>query len=40
MSMESYNAEDLIQFDNHKKLGFIIQTSPESLTVLNEDNKS
>lgn len=39
MSMESYNAEDLIQFDNHKKLGFIIQTSPESLNVLNQDNQ-
>lgn len=38
MSIDSYMAGDLIQYDNLKKLGYVIQTSPESLTVLTEFN--
>ena len=38
-TIDSYMAGELIQYDNLKKLGYVIQTSPESLTVLTESNQ-
>lgn len=35
---EQYVPGDLIQYDGHKKLGYVIQTGPDSVTVLNEFN--
>lgn len=34
----TYQAGELIMFENYKKLGLIIQTNPDSLKVLNEQN--
>ena len=37
-NVESYNAGELILYNNQKRFGLIVQTSPESLNVLNEQN--
>lgn len=39
LNQETFNAGELIEYDNHKKIGLVIQTSPEFLTVLSELNQ-
>ena len=38
-NIEQLNAGDLVMYQNHSKVGLVIQTSPEYLSVLNELNK-
>lgn len=35
----SYQAGELILFENYKKVGLVIEINPESLKVLDEQNK-
>lgn len=39
LNVETYNAGELILYNNQKRFGLIVQTSPESLNVLNEQNQ-